>query len=134
MGETTSRRPGLTRGSGCGKPQSRVIQIGGVRFLRRDHRLLMDQPASGIKRVGDPAVEDSQLQSLKQHFDTVTHAGGLDAYRLKGAFKPASSLRMITWKIEELIKSSPPAAFAGSCPVLGRSISDDGASLQTDSA
>src|SRR6185369_15614657 len=115
--------------SRCGEPQSRLIQIGGVRFLRRDHCLLVDQPASRIKRIGDPAFEDSQLQSVKQQLDTVTHAGGLDAYRSKDPFKPASSLGMGIWIIEELIKSSGPTTLSGNRPILGRSISDDGSSL-----
>jgi hypothetical protein len=66
---------------------------------------------------------------VKQYFDTVTHAGGLDAYRSKDPLKPASSLRMATWIIEELIKSCGTAALASNCPVLGRSILDDRSSL-----
>jgi hypothetical protein len=55
----------------------------------------------------------------------VTHAGDLRIYRFKDPFKPPSSLRMATRIIEELIKAGRPAAFPGSCPVLGRSVPDE---------
>src|SRR5689334_5090457 len=39
---------------------------------------------------------------------------------------------MTAWIIEELIEPGGPAAFPGRHPVLGRSVSDDGISIQAD--
>jgi hypothetical protein len=73
--------------------------------------------------------EDSKLQSLKQHFQTVAYAGHLDAYRSKDSFEPPGSLRIGVRIIEEFVEAGPSATLAGGCPILRRSVPDNGSSL-----
>src|SRR5579872_3287471 len=67
--------------SRSGETHSRVIEVGRVWLVGRDHSLLIDQPATWIKSVSDAALENPQLQPLEQHLNTVPNAAGLGAHR-----------------------------------------------------
>src|SRR5207302_6877131 len=101
-------------------------------LLRRDHRLLVDQPAARIKRIGDAAFEDSQFQPLKLYFHAVADAPRLGAYRPERAFKAPRAVRMIAWKIEEFVEPGRAPPLPGIGPVLRPRVADNWNRIHAD--
>src|SRR5262249_42524639 len=105
--------------------QSGVIQIRRVWHWGRDDRLLIDQPAARIERVGNAALENPELQSFEQHFDSAADASRFRAYWPECRLEAPRPIGMIAGIIEELVEAGTPPTLSGDRPVLRSRIPDD---------
>ena len=115
---------------GGGHLESRVVVVGDVGIVGRQHRFLLNQPAAGVERVGETAVEAAHAQAVEQDLHTFANAANRRGAQRERALHVARPLGMARRIVEERVP--PAAALSRLASIEGPSAADDGLAVGPD--
>ena len=107
-----------------GHVEAGVVVVRDVGVVGRENRLLLNEAAAGIERVGEPAIEAAHAQAVEHDLHALADAARRRAAQLQRALHVTGAVRVGRRIVEEGVPAAAP--LAGFALVEGTRAAYDG--------